>query len=72
MILSILCIIRLLFVLIGYEQEEKLHKTYPCHGMLGARADTLAPAPTTADPAVRQSLRASPTCLSSRFFLQPR
>lgn len=67
---SVVCIIHRDFVLVGYEQEERLHKTYPCHGQLDARADAVAPLSTRADPAVRPGLLT--ICFSSRVSLQVR
>ena len=67
---SVVCIIHRDFVLVGYEQEERLHKTYPCHGLLDARADTVAQLSMRADPAVRPGLLT--ICFSSRGSLPMR
>lgn len=69
---SVICIIHRDFVLVGYEQEERLHKTHPCDGLLGARADGLASAWMSPDFAARQDLRAPTACFSSEFALRAR
>lgn len=69
---SAFCIIRRDFVLLGYEQKERLHKIHPCDGLLGACADGLAAAWVSPDLAAGQDLRAATACFSSEFFLRAR